>query len=152
MVNLLDVICRFFCSKSWQLLVMNRLNESFEMPAPILALIERNKLEESACFSWDSHYLDTPFNVSRMMPRLFTASCIFNLQNSQCVETLHLLLTDISDKFSDSSSLFLSEIHSFPCQHLQENSYNFCPSYQRKQWWTYWMLYAAFSVLNHDNY
>ena len=26
---------------------MNRLNESFEMPAPILALIERNKLEES---------------------------------------------------------------------------------------------------------
>jgi hypothetical protein len=33
---------------------------------------------------------------------------MFNLQNSQCVETLHLLLTDISDKFSDSSSSFLS--------------------------------------------
>ena len=68
---------------------------------------KEEKLQRS-CFSWDSHYLDTPFNVSRMLPRLFTASCIFNLQNSQCVEPLHLLLTGISDKFSDSSSSFLS--------------------------------------------
>ena len=68
---------------------------------------KEEKLQRS-CFSWDSHYLDTPFNVSSMLPRLFTASCIFNLQNSQCVEPLHLLLTDISDMFSDSSSLFLS--------------------------------------------
>ena len=68
---------------------------------------KEEKLQIS-CFSWDSHYLDTPFNVSRMLQKLLTASCMFNLQNSQCVETLHLLLTDISDKFSDSSSSFLS--------------------------------------------
>ncbi|VDI52433.1 Hypothetical predicted protein, partial [Mytilus galloprovincialis] len=42
------------------------------------------------------------------MPRLYILSCIFHLQNSQCVQPLHLLCTDIADKFSNSSSTFLS--------------------------------------------
>ena len=58
--------------------------------------------------SWDQHYIENPFNVSRSLPRLLISSCIFNTQNSQCVQPLHLLLTDIADKFSHASSLFLS--------------------------------------------
>jgi hypothetical protein len=58
--------------------------------------------------SWDTHYLGEPLNISRALPRLYIASCIFNTQNSQCVHPLHMLLTDISDTFSNSSSVFLS--------------------------------------------
>ena len=45
-----------------------------------------------------------------MIPRLYTASCIFHLQDSDCIRPLHLLLTDIADKFSNSSSLFINII------------------------------------------
>ncbi|CAC5392076.1 unnamed protein product [Mytilus coruscus] len=58
--------------------------------------------------SWDHHYIETPFNVNRAFPRLYTCSCIFNCQNAQCVQPLHLLVTDICDKFSNASSTFLS--------------------------------------------
>ncbi|CAC5377131.1 unnamed protein product [Mytilus coruscus] len=58
--------------------------------------------------AWDRHYIEQPFNVCRTFPRLFISSCIFNTQNSQCVKPLHLLLTDVADKFSNSSSAFLS--------------------------------------------
>ncbi|CAG2219418.1 unnamed protein product [Mytilus edulis] len=58
--------------------------------------------------SWDHHYIETPFNVNRAFPRLYMCSCIFNCQNAQCVQPLHLLVTDICDKFSNASSTFLS--------------------------------------------
>ncbi|CAC5366291.1 unnamed protein product [Mytilus coruscus] len=58
--------------------------------------------------AWDRHYIEQPFNVCRTFPRLFISSCIFNTQSSQCVKPLYLLLTDVADKFSNSSSAFLS--------------------------------------------
>ncbi|CAG2238273.1 unnamed protein product [Mytilus edulis] len=58
--------------------------------------------------SWDHHYIETPFNVNRAFPRFYMCSCIFNCQNAQCVQPLHLLVTDICDKFSNASSTFLS--------------------------------------------
>lgn len=71
-----------------------------------ISCTDREDKSQKGKFSWSTHYLES--SNTRMFPRLFTASCIFNLQNPQCVEPLHLLLTDISDKFSDSSSLLLS--------------------------------------------
>jgi hypothetical protein len=54
--------------------------------------------------SWDKHYIEEPFNINRTLPRLYISSCIFNSQNSQCVQPLHLLMTDLCDKYSNSSS------------------------------------------------
>ena len=58
--------------------------------------------------SWEKPYTETPFNILRTFPRIFLASCVFNTQNSQCMEPMHLLLTDLAHKFSNSSSTFLS--------------------------------------------
>ena len=38
------------------------------------------------------------------------ATCIFNAQNSHCIEPLQLLLTDIADKYSGSSTDLISII------------------------------------------
>ena len=66
------------------------------------------KVLKKSQFNWNLHYSEPLFNIFRMMPRLYILSCIFHLQNSQCVQPLHLLCTDIADKFSNSSSTFLS--------------------------------------------
>ena len=61
-------------------------------------------------FKWDTLYIGTDDSNIRLFSRLFIASCIFNAQNSHCVEPLHLLLTDIADKYSGSSSTDLISI------------------------------------------
>ena len=38
------------------------------------------------------------------------ATCIFNAQNSHCIESLQLFLTDIADKYSKSSTDLISII------------------------------------------
>ena len=43
----------------------------------------------------------------RFFPRLFISSCIFNTFHSHCIQPLHLLMTDIVDKYSGSSDLML---------------------------------------------
>ena len=54
-------------------------------------------------FSWENHNIDD-FDDSRLFPRLYIASCIFNTQNRQCVKPLHLLMTDMAHTFKSSSS------------------------------------------------
>jgi len=44
--------------------------------------------------SWNNHYIEDPVNIFRLFPRLYISSCILNTQNSQCVQLLHLLMTD----------------------------------------------------------
>ena len=53
--------------------------------------------------SWDKHYIEEPFNINRTLPKLYISSCILN---SQCVQPLHLLMIDLCDKYSNSSSTF----------------------------------------------
>ena len=61
-------------------------------------------------FKWDTLYIGTDDSNIRLLPWLFIASCIFNAQNSHCLEPLHLLLTDIVDKHSRSSTDLISII------------------------------------------
>jgi hypothetical protein len=90
------------------------MNEIYNIPSILwnflnrVTATEREDKDLKKSNSWDTHYLEEPLNISRALPRLYIASCIFNTQNSQCVHPLHMLLTDISDKFSNSSSVFLS--------------------------------------------
>jgi len=56
----------------------------------------------------DKHYIEEPFNINITVPILHISSCFFNSQNFQCVQPLHLLMTDLCDKYSNSSSTFLS--------------------------------------------
>ncbi|CAC5413510.1 unnamed protein product [Mytilus coruscus] len=44
----------------------------------------------------------------RLFPRLYIASCIFHANSSHCVQPLHLLASDILDKYSNSSSGLLT--------------------------------------------
>jgi hypothetical protein len=65
--------------------------------------------------SWDQHYRpvipsdgDTPHYVSRMLHRVYICSCLFHTQNSRCSQPLHILMTDVSDKYSNSSTSLLT--------------------------------------------
>ena len=71
---------------------------------------QEEKMLRQSWFKWDTLYIGTDDSNIRLFPRLFIASCIFNAQNSHCVEPLHLLLTDIVDKYSGSSTDLISII------------------------------------------
>jgi hypothetical protein len=71
---------------------------------------QEEKMLRQSWFKWDTLYIGTDDSNIRLFPRLFIASCIFNAQNSHCVEPLHLLLTDIADKYSGSSTDLISII------------------------------------------
>ena len=70
---------------------------------------DEEKMLRKDNFDWEYHYVKcspTQRNIEsiRFFPRLFTSSCIFNTFHSHCTQPLHLLMTDIVDKYSGSSS------------------------------------------------
>ena len=66
---------------------------------------EEEKIRRNNYFSWNRHYMteERQQNI-RLFPRLYIASCIFHASSPQCVQPLHLLASDIADKYSSSSS------------------------------------------------
>ena len=73
---------------------------------------EEAKIMKRSSFDWNDHYIIESANENnlencRMFRRLYIASCIFNTNSSQCVQPLHLLCTDIHDKYSGSSTELL---------------------------------------------
>ena len=70
---------------------------------------DEEKMLRKDTFDWENHYVKcspTQRNIEniRFFPRLFISSCIFNTFHSHCTQPLHLLMTDIVDKYSGSSS------------------------------------------------
>ena len=70
---------------------------------------DEEKMLKKNTFLWENHYVKcspTQRNLEniRFFPRLFISSCIFNTFHSHCTQLLHLLMTDIVDKYSGSSS------------------------------------------------
>ena len=76
----------------------------------ITANEQEEKILRHSWFKWDILDIDTDDSNIRLFSRLFIASCIFNAQNLHCVEPLHLLLSDILDKHSRSSTDLISII------------------------------------------
>ncbi|CAC5358523.1 unnamed protein product [Mytilus coruscus] len=70
---------------------------------------EEEKIWRQSYFSWNKHYMteDRQQNC-RLFPRLYIANCIFHANSSHCVQPLHLLASDILDKYSNSSSDLLT--------------------------------------------
>ncbi|CAC5399272.1 unnamed protein product [Mytilus coruscus] len=70
---------------------------------------EEEKIWRQSYFSWNKLYMmeDRQQNC-RLFPRLYIASCIFHANSSNCVQPLHLLASDILDKYSNSSSDLLT--------------------------------------------
>ncbi|CAG2184537.1 unnamed protein product [Mytilus edulis] len=70
--------------------------------------IEEKELRRDVFNSWENSYLGIDDSCLRLFPRLFIASCIFNAQSSKCGQPLHLLLSDVLDKYSGSSTELLA--------------------------------------------
>ncbi|CAG2204250.1 BCL6 [Mytilus edulis] len=66
--------------------------------------IEEKELRRDVFNSWENSYLGIDDSCLRLFPRLFIASCIFNAQSSKCGKPLHMLLSDVLDKYSGSST------------------------------------------------
>ncbi|CAC5358535.1 unnamed protein product [Mytilus coruscus] len=70
---------------------------------------EEEKIWRQSYFSWNKHYMtEDKHQNCRLFPRLYIASCIFHANSSHCVQPLHLLASDILDKYSNSSSDLLT--------------------------------------------
>ncbi|CAG2204986.1 unnamed protein product [Mytilus edulis] len=70
---------------------------------------EEEKIWRQSYFSWNKHYMPEDMQQKcRLFPRLYIASCIFHANSSHCVQPLHLLASDILDKYSNSSSDLLT--------------------------------------------
>ena len=70
---------------------------------------DEEKMLRKDTFDWENHYVKcspTQRNIEnfRFFPRLFISSCIFNTFHSHCTQPHHLLMKDIVDKYSGSSS------------------------------------------------
>ncbi|CAC5409411.1 KRAB [Mytilus coruscus] len=70
--------------------------------------IEEKEYRRDVFYSWENSYLGMDDSYLRLFPRLFIASCIFNAQSSKCGHPLHLLLSDVLDKYSGSSTELLA--------------------------------------------